>query len=385
MSCSFITGIKELGTLFQFPYRTVAEISVRDLVKNLVTLRAMCKKEVIPVVKADAYGHGMIPIAKALVSRGCAQTLAVATLEEAIELRKKFPHAVKILVLSGFLPHQLEAYLKYHLVPVIHSLHHLKGLLGNPRLPEIHLKLDTGMNRLGITPPETDEAMRVLGKLGIKLSGLMSHLAESEVTTSTFSDEQITLFERLHAKFGEARLLHTDAKIHVANSGGVFRNKTSVSTAVRPGLSLYGVSPNPRWDVSQQLTPILNWRARILCIKNLTRGSTVGYGRTYRAKRAEKIAIVPIGYADGYPRLLSNLGQVLINGRRAAVRGIISMDMTAVDCTNIPGVKEGMAVTLIGTDGKETLTAWDLAHWAKTIPYEIFCGISPRVPKVYFD
>lgn len=374
-----------MATLFQFPYRTVAEVSLRALVKNLVTLRSTSKREIIPVIKADAYGHGMIPVAKALVSRASVNMLAVATFEEAVELRKKVPASVSILVLSGFLPHHWEAYLRHHLIPVIHNMNHLKSLLGRSRLPDIHLKIDTGMRRLGILPHELEEAIRVLAKLGIKLAGLMTHFADSDATTSPFIDEQIATFEKVHERLKEAKCLATDVKIHVSNSGGIFRDKLSISNAVRPGISLYGISPNPRWESADDLVPILQWRARVLCMKDAARNDTIGYGRTYKAKRKEKIAIVPIGYADGFPRSLSNKGQVLINGKRAPIRGRVSMDMIAVDCTHISSVREGTEVTLIGQDGKDRISVWDLADWTETIPYEILCGISPRVPRVYLD
>lgn len=374
-----------MGTILPFPYRTVAEISLRALVKNLTTLRSLSRKEVLPVVKADAYGHGVVPIAKALISRGSVGVLAVATLEEAMELRKKISSSVNIIVLSGFVPHQLDAYVKYGIIPVIHTLTHLKALLGRSRLPEIHLKLDSGMNRLGITEPELPETIKVLRKIDLKLAGLMSHFADSEVTTSHFIDEQTTAFERMALALREERFLNTDARIHCSNSGALLRGKLSISTAVRPGLALYGISPNPRWEAADQLIPILQWKARILCFKQLKKGSTVGYGRTYKANRKEKLALLPIGYADGYPRLLSNTGHVLMHGKRVPVRGRVSMDLTAVDASHVTGVREGSVVTLIGQDGKESISAWDLAHWAETIPYEILCGISPRVNRVYYD
>lgn len=356
-----------------------------SLIRNLYTLRNLSQREVIPVVKADAYGHGMVPIAKALVQRGSCQMLAVATLEEAIELRKKLSHQVQLLVLSGFVPHQLEAYVKFRLVPMIHSLTHLKSLQGHKTLPDIHLKIDTGMHRLGILPGQVPEAMKILQKMEVKLAGVASHFAQSESPLSGFSDRQLQDFEAIVKELTTRRLLATDARIHLANSGGVLRRKLGLSVAIRPGLSLYGLSPNPRLSPSEELIPILEWKARVLSLKDIGRGDTVGYGRTYRAKRKEKIAIIPIGYADGYPRLLSNTGEVLIHGKRAPVRGIVSMDMIAVDVTAISGVKEGTIATLIGKNGKDRITAWDLAHWAKTIPYEILCGISLRVPRIYLD
>jgi alanine racemase len=363
----------------------VAEISIPALIKNVATLRSLCKKEIIPVVKADAYGHGMVSVAKALVSKASCDMLAVATLEEAIELRKRLHSSVDILVLSGFLPHQIDAYLKYKLVPVIHSLNHLKSLLGRKNCPEIHLKFDTGMHRLGILEDELPEAMKVLSKLPVKLSGLMSHFAESEATTSSFSDQQISVFEQIHRELALKRFLNTDARIHISNSGGIFRSKLSISNAVRPGISLYGVTPNDRFANASSLVPVLTWKTRILSIKTIKRGDTVGYGRTYRAQKREKIAILPIGYADGYPRLLSNRGEVLIAGKRAAVRGRVSMDLTTVDCTGITGVREGMEVTLIGRNNKEFLSGWEIAHWANTIPYEVYCGLAARVPRIYLE
>ncbi len=373
-----------MGTIFQFPYRTVAEVNLRSLVKNLHTLRSESGKEILPVVKADAYGHGMVPVAKALVNRGSCRMLLVATLEEALTLREHLPN-VQILVLSSFFPHQIDAYIQHGILPLIHSMSHLKSLLGRRELPEIHLKIDTGMNRLGIQLEQVPEALRIVEKLPIKLSGISSHFAESEDLQSKFTDKQLDAFIDVVGECLQRRLLHTDARIHVANTAGSLRSKFVRSTSIRPGLGLYGLSPNQNLPHSKDLVPILDWKTRILCIKTVGSGDSIGYGRTYSPKRKEKIAILPIGYADGYPRLLSNRAHVLVNGRKSAVRGRVSMDLIAVDVTSVPGVREGQAVTLIGSHGRHSLTGWDLARWAETIPYEIFCGLSPRVPRVYLD
>lgn len=373
-----------MATIFEFPYRTVVEISLRLLLKNLATLRTLGRKEVIPVVKADAYGHGMVPIARTLVGSGSCQMLAVATLEEALELRECL-RSPSILVLSGFFPHQMEAYSKHHLTLVAHSLHQLKHFLGRKTLPAIHLKVDSGMNRLGITETELPEAIRILEKVPIKLAGVASHFAESENSLSDFSDKQLVVFENFVKELLSRRLLQTDARIHIGNSGAILRDKLSFSNAVRPGLSLYGISPNPRLGGSESLVPILRWKTRVLALKNVKRGASVGYGRTYHAKKEEQLAILPIGYADGFPRLLSGQGFVLLGGKRCPIRGRVSMDLTAVDVSHYQDGKEGNLVTLIGRDGKEEITAWEIAQWAQTIPYEIFCGLSPRVPRIYSD
>ncbi len=374
-----------MGTVFHFPYRTVAEVSLRALLRNLHTLRGISGKEILPVVKANAYGHGLVPIAKVLVKRGSCSMLAVATLEEAMQLREEFPRGLSLLVLSGFFPHQVDAYLKYRLTPMIHTLSHLKSLVGRNALPELHLKVDSGMHRLGILPEQVDEAIRALDRLEIKLSGLAAHFADSEDLGSRFVDDQLEVFEALHARLRAQKMLHTDARIHVANSGGILRGKHGSANAIRPGLTLFGISPNERLPRSKDLIPVLEWKTRILSVKEIHRGDTVGYGRTYVAKRKERIAILPVGYADGYSRALSGKSYVLLNGKRCAVRGRVSMDLTAVDVTNQPSAKEGQLVTLIGGQGRVSLGAALLAHFADTIPYEILCGISDRVPRVYLD
>ncbi len=374
-----------MGTLFHFPYRSVAEVSLRAILRNLVTLRTLSQKEIVPVVKADAYGHGILPVSQALVSRGSCHTLCVATLEEAIELRKKIPYAISIWVLSGFLPHQLEAYNKYRLTPLIHSLNHLKSLLNQKRLPDIHLKLDTGMHRLGLLPEEMNEAFLTIQRLGIKLSGFATHFAESESTMSKFVDDQINIFHGVYQELLHRKLIQTDAKIHIANTGAILRKKLGFSFSVRPGIGLYGISPNPRISPSNELIPALSWKARVLTIKQIKAHDTVGYGRTYTAKKRERLAVVSIGYADGLPRLLSNEGYVIVGGKKVAIRGRVSMDLTTIDCTQVSSIREGSLVTLIGKDSKHSVSAWDLANWARTIPYEILCGISPRVPRVYLD
>ncbi len=374
-----------MATVFNFPYRTVAEISLRALLRNLYTLRNLSGKEVIPVIKANAYGHGLLPIGKALVNRGSVTMVAVATLEEGMQVRQAIPRNVQILVLSGFFPHQLDAYVKFRLTPLIHTLTHLKSLQGKKYLPDLHLKIDTGMHRLGILPKQADEAIRVIQKLPVKLSGLATHFAESEVMDSSFVDQQVALFEGLYDKFRDQKVLHTDARIHVANSGGAMRGKAPMANAIRTGISLYGVSPNDRLPHSKDLLPVLDWKTRILSLKEVQAGGTVGYGRTYKAKRKEKIALLPVGYADGYSRALGGKSFVIINGKRSALRGRVSMDLIAVDVTHQSGVKEGQLVTLLGVQGRVGLTAAQMARFAGTISYEILCGISERVPRVYLD
>lgn len=374
-----------MGTVFEFPYRTVVELSLSALLKNLAHLRLVSECEVIPVIKADAYGHGMIPVAKILLTRGSVQMLAVATLEEAIALRKQFHRPFQILVLSGFLPHQMEAYQRYNLTPMIHCLYHAKSLGQAGACPSIHLKFDSGMNRLGIRPDEMPEVIALLKERHIKLAGFASHFAESEQSSSSFANEQLALFEHWYNQLKSQELLNTDARIHIANSGGILQRKLGPSNAVRAGISLYGISPNPLLNIDAALVPVMQWKTRVLCFKKVRTGETIGYGRTYQAKRDLRLAILPVGYADGYPRIAGQRGEVLIGDRRFPIRGRISMDMMAVEVDESEEIKEGASVTLIGKSSGAELSVWEVAQWADTIPYEVVCGLSPRVTRIYFD
>lgn len=364
-----------------FPYRTVAEVSLRAILKNCHALRSETGKEVLPVVKADAYGHGMVPVVRALVNRSAVRMVCVANLDEALELRRRFPQ-LGILVLSGFFPHQVDAYVRYRITPLLHTLTHVQALVGRAKLPELHLKVDSGLHRLGLRPEELPAAAEALAAMPTKLSGFATHFAESEDVRSEFTTKQIEAFEESLAAFREKKLLHTDARIHVANSGGSLGKKLSVSTAIRPGIALYGSAPHGRWR--DLLVPALTWKTRILALKTLQKGDTVGYGRTYRAKKKERVAVLPIGYADGYRRAFSNQGEVILAGKRVPIRGRVSMDLIAVDVTGLT-VREGTEAVLIGKVGKEEILADELAEWADTISYEIFCGISSRVPRIYLD
>jgi alanine racemase len=374
-----------MATLFQFPYRTFEEVNLKHLIKNLYTLRTVSKKEVIPILKADAYGHGVVPVAKALIERGGCEMIAVATLEEGIDLRKKISYSTEILILSGYAPHQIEAYLKYKLVPMIYSLYHLKSLSNRKFLPPFHLEIDTGMHRLGILESEISEAIKIIKKFPEKISGIATHLAESENTVSDFTDVQAKKFSAIVDIFRAEGVLNTDARIHISNSGGILRKIGNYANAIRPGLALFGVSPNPMLEVDPKLVPVLQWKTRIFTIKKISKGETIGYNRTYKTKKSEKIAIVGIGYADGYPRSISNKGSMLVNGKAVPIRGIVSMDLTALDVSHASDAKEGLLVTILGTEGEKEISATDIANWAETIPYEIFCGISQRVPRLYIE
>lgn len=364
------------------PDRTSVEISLSALLQNLEWLRSRCGREIIPVVKADAYGHGTVPIARALVERGGCRALAVATLDEALELRHNVAGCA-VIVLSGFLPDRLDAYRRHRLTPVVFSLEHLRALAGRTDLPDVHLKVDTGMNRLGLRREQMGEALGLLEQLGIRLAGVATHLAESENADPTFTAQQLEAFDAWLAELRSRRLLAPQARVHAGNSAAILGERLGLTTAVRPGLALYGVAPGRGMAGTEELVPVLRWSARVIDVKELAPGDSVGYGRTYVAPARVRMATLSVGYADGYPRSASNRGHVLLGGERAPVIGTISMDLMAVDCSRIEGVRAGSRATLIGEDGALRLSAWDIAGWTETIAYEVLCGISARVTRVH--
>ncbi len=370
--------------VYPFPHRTTLEVSLSAIVKNAVTLRVLCQKELMPVVKDNAYGHGLVPVSRALYHQAGCLTFCVSNLEEGITLRKALPQNAKILVLSGFLPHQIEAYVAFHLTPVIHHLPYLKLFQSLRHRPDFHLKLDTGMSRLGITPQEFPEAISCLEKGGIKLSGLLTHLAESETLSSAFTDQQIKVFESQYEELHHRKLLQTDAQIHLANSAAILCRRTGrITNSARPGIALYGVSPNPLLLESDKLYPAIQWKTRVLSYKEIQRGDTVGYNRLYKANKKERIGFLPVGYGDGYPRIAASAGYALASGEKLPIRGAISMDLISVGISNLDKIPEGQTITLMGKSYDKEISCWDLAQWSHTIPYEIMTRLSLKIQRVY--
>jgi len=341
--------------------------------------------KILSVVKANAYGHGACEVAGTLQDVG-SDAFGVATLEEGIELRKGGIQ-VPILVLAGVYPEQLEELLLHDLTPAVCELEMLKRLdalaQGRGRSLRFHLKVDTGMGRVGLLSSEIDSWLSELRKLkALNLEGLFSHFSDAETANEEYTENQLRTFlsvlERLRRADFDPPL------VHMAKSAAVMTLPPSYFTMVRPGLLLYGIHPWPDMKRGIALKPVLSWKTRILQLKRLPKGSSIGYGRTFVTKRESLIATLPVGYADGYHRLLSNRAAVLVRGKRAPVAGRISMDLTTVDVTDIPGVERGDEVVLLGRQGKETISADEIAQWAQTISYEILTSISARVPRIHY-
>jgi len=367
--------------------RPTRAIIHRDaLCHNYRELRANLSSntEVMAVVKADAYGHGAAAVAAELVAAGC-EFFAVALASEGVALRESGITA-PILVLAGVLRENLSLLFEMRLTPVIHSME--SALLIQEKAAKkdivkaVHLKIDTGMARIGVRPADVPLFLQGLkGLANLRLEGLLSHFAEAEIPGSEFSAAQLHDFKETITQTSDLGF-HIKYR-HMANSAAVVNLKESHFDLVRPGIMLYGSYPSSYIAKKIRLKPVMELKTRILQLKHLPSGTPVSYGRTFVTTQDSIMATLPIGYGDGLPRTLSGKGDVLIRGKRAPIRGLICMDLTMCDVTHIPGVKEGDEVTLIGRDGSKEITASEIGEKTGTISYEIFCNISKRVPRIY--
>ena len=369
---------------------TIAEINLRSLRANYGLIRAALPEQcgILAVVKADAYGHGFEEISRELEDLGV-NAFGVAFLAEAIQLRKRGIDK-PILLLGGVYPGQERKCIGFNLSTVVFTMEQAQALNQAAgklfRKAQIHLKVDTGMGRLGIpycdTPAFLDE-LRSLPNLA--LEGVISHFASADEL-----DEHGRAFTTLQAeRFGQV-IAETRAAgfspryIHIDNSAGLLLGNCPDCNLVRPGITLYGSLPSPDFQGTIGLRPVMRLKSRIAMLKWVEPGTTISYARRFTARDRTLIASVPVGYADGYPRSLTNRGEVLVRGQRARVTGTVCMDWIMLDVTGIAGVAVGDEVLLMGSDASgNCIHAEELAAWAGTIPYEIFCGISKRVPRIY--
>jgi alanine racemase len=337
------------------------------------------------VVKADAYGHGAIEVSRSLMRIGC-RNFGVATLREAKELRAAGIDC-RIYLMGGFFAEQADEVVALDLVPFaidtasISALETAARRLSRENFP-IHLKLDTGASRLGLTMDELDGAIAELQRChALTVEGLCTLLANAADLGSSVTDAQLGVFRRMLGTLEMAGIKPRMA--HVANSAATILRKDCHFNLVRVGLALYGVPPVREVREVIELRPVMTFKSRVLQVKKIARGTGVSYGHTFVASRPTTIGVLPVGYADGYRRGLQFGGEVLIRGRRAPVVGAVCMDLTMVDLTDVPGASSGDSVTLWGTQDNETISVGDLARLNRTIAYEMLCGVSKRVPRIY--
>ncbi len=371
-------------------YRCWMEVSRAQLAANYSAVCAAVGPgvEVMPVVKADAYRHGSVEAGRVLQQQG-ARWLAVSNVEEGVVLRQGGV-TTNILIMGDFLPFERPALIDYDLTPCIHSLpqladyHRMASAMGRPL--RYHLAVDTGMSRLGMRADPAAIVEGVLAAKAARLEGLMTHFASASNYQSPQTGDQLRAFLAVREAFTVAgidpKYVHLSASIPVA-----YGRREAWGNMVRPGHAIYGYVSPVRGGAPPAVVdvkPAMNWKARILEVKDLPAGALVGYGGMYRCERPTKMAVLAVGYADGLHHRLSNKGKVIANGRLAPILGAISMDLTSIDITDCPPLAPGDPVTLLGAEGDVSLDAQQIARTAGTISYSILCGIGQRVKRVYY-
>ncbi|MDR4493000.1 MAG: alanine racemase [Nitrospirales bacterium] len=351
-----------------------------------IRLRLLPGTKILAIVKADAYGHGAIPIAQTLQGLGVFG-FGVASVHEGALLREGGIQN-PILVMGPLQSAHMKDLFQYRLTPVISHRTIFSELLSilpkNVAPYPIHLKVDTGLHRLGMDPEHILEIFQCTQppQSPVTISGLMTHFADADNPDSTFTTFQLTRFRSLIEHIQSSGFALPD--LHVANSAGILFYKEAHFEMVRPGLMLYGYAPgHPEQDSPIRLQPALAATTYIAHLRSLQPGDIVGYNALFRATRPSKIAILPVGYTHGFPRKLTGIGHVLIQGKTAPIIGKICMDMMMVDVTEIPGTTIGQEVRLLGTQGSRSISAEDYANWLETIPYEVLCGIGGKAKKLY--
>ncbi len=369
---------------------TIAEIDLSALRHNYSQLKSIIPRQcgILAVVKADAYGHGFMDISGELDKMGIT-AFGVAFLAEGIQLRKAGIDR-PILLLGGIYPGQEKKCIGFNISTVVFTIEQarvLNQVAGKLyRKGQVHLKVDTGMGRLGILHEDVPGFLKEFKELrNLELEGIVSHFASADELDENgrlFTERQSEIFA------GVVELAKTEGLtpryVHLANSAAAFSQRLPFCNLIRPGIALYGALPSADFQGKVDLKPVMHLKSRVAMIKWVESGNSISYARRFVASRKTLVASVPVGYADGYSRALTNRGEALVRGKRAKVAGTVCMDWIMLDVTDIPDVTVGDEVTLLGCDETgDCVRAEDLAEKAGTIPYEIFCGISKRVPRVY--
>ena len=372
---------------------TWVEISLSKLRRNCARVRALAgSRKVMAVVKADAYGHGAVPVAQCLAECGV-DWFGVATVEEALELRAA-GIARPILLLGGLYMSDPAHLIEYRLTPSVSSTARLDTYAqcarryGQPI--EFHLKVDTGIGRLGLPLDRLASFLRHYRELeGLRLTGFFTHLASAEDLVATQTQDQSSRFRAALAELGGAGI--APEWIHVSNSAALLAGLAFPENLVRVGALLFGyclplvMPPDREARELETFEPILNFKSRVVYLKDVPSGTPLGYAAAFHTRRPSRIATVPVGYADGLSRALSNRGRAIVRDRYAPIVGNISMDLTLLDVTDIPGVDVGDEVMLLGRSDHCSITAVQTAQSLGTVPYEVLCSIGKRVPRLYVD
>ena len=366
---------------------TYAEINLKAIHHNLKQIRKQVGKHphIMAVVKANAYGHGMLPVATSILNEKLASYLGVAIVEEGVTLRQNGIDA-PVLVLTAPPEPQLALFVEHNLgatlcsISIARKLDRIAAGLGKKAV--VHVKVDTGMGRIGIAPKDTMAFVREVKALNnIEAAGIFTHFATADDKDLSFARRQLSDFTSLLHGLDSAGI-HIPIK-HAANSGAILQLKESYFDMVRPGIIMYGYYPSRVTRKPVSLQPAMSIRSRIEFMKTVEKGTSVSYGRRYYTSSKTNIASVSIGYADGISRRLTNKAKVLVNGKKYPVVGTICMDQLMINVGGRPACKVGDRVTLMGRDGDLEIPCWEISEMLDTIPYEIFCSVSERVPRNY--
>jgi alanine racemase len=368
---------------------TRASIKLDSLVKNYLIIKGIIKEgvEVFPVVKADAYGHGALEVARKLRECGV-EKFCVVMLEEALELIESGVHA-DYIILGGIFGGEDELVVKSGATPVIFRADEAERLdraaSRQGKKIKVHIKVDTGMGRIGVDSIDIFRFVENVARMkNVEVEGLLSHLSvadSDEEEDVRYTRDQLASFALIRKGLEEKGFKIT--YWHIANSSGLLRYPESHHNAVRPGIILYGCSPSPGVKIPAGLEPVLSLRSEITFLKRVPMGTAISYGRKRIVERDSLIATVPVGYADGISRRLPLDFEFLVKGKRAHIAGVVTMDMLMLDVTEIPGVSEGDEVVPIGRSGQDRIRAEDIAEAINTIPYEVLTSIGSRVPREY--
>lgn len=372
--------------------RGYALVDLGAIVSNMKNMKAHLRPgtRMIGVIKTDGYGHGSVPIAKALEKLDFMYGFAVATAEEAFELRDAGV-TLPILVLGYTFPYSYERMIAQNIRPTVFQMDMAKALseeaLKQNKKAKIHIKVDTGMGRIGIMPDEEGFSfVKQLKSLsGIEIEGIFTHFARADEKDKTSARAQLSKFTAFTDRL-ERELALTGLIKDCSNSAGILEMPEANMDVVRAGITLYGLAPSQDVDMTViPLRPALSLYSTVIYVKTMPAGCPISYGGTYVTERETRIATIPLGYGDGYPRSLSSKGYVLIKGCKAPIIGRVCMDQFMVDVTDIPNVTVGDRVTLIGKDGDEEISANDLGELAGRFNYELMCDLGKRIPRVYKD
>jgi alanine racemase len=365
---------------------TWAEIDLDAITYNIQAFKRHIGERVklIAVVKANAYGHGVAPVALTALEAG-AEMLAVHRAIEGVELRRAGLEA-PILIMGYTPPDGAELVLRERLTPSLMTIEFARALSARAEAlgtsVPVHVKIDTGMSRYGLMPDEALDFLRQLASLpGIRLEGLFTHFATADWADLTHARAQLAVFEQVRRSTQMAGF--DFPLVHAANSAATMRLPEAHFDAVRPGIAMYGMDPSSEWPPVFAIRPALTLKSTVSRVRRLEAGAGVSYSRTYVTSKPTTAALVPVGYGDGYHRILSNRSQVLIRSRRAALIGRVCMDQFVVDVSGIPGVQQDDEVVLVGRQGEEQIRAEEVAALAGTINYEVTTSLLPRVARVY--